>query len=646
MAFKKKPLAVTALPTAVLVILLSPIVVEAKVVVAYDLVDNDSHNLISHGNIFTGAFDRSYRHGFQKYHRGDAPRALLDDSNNPALANVAINGNSYSAFTGFFRKYGIVDYTDNADFFGMVHTDKNILNTDKVLTATWEFNVTDQMSLELSVDMAAIGDFERSDYFKWTAFIDEGAPIDIFQSAVDQSISIPYTFADGTTKTFADPIMVEGIVLDNHFATFTKTLTSLLAPDATGSKLTLTLHGKVNSDFEAFAFRSIKIFASDGGPEWTVPSVAPTPFVPCPERHCADEVVTTYTPRPGCRGSSLELTTLSTYTYGGETYIELLGPADGVLAAAIVISAPHGGTIKPDIIPDRAATGSFCPDGSCTTQADGYTRDIALALGRKIIDNYCTVPYVIVNHLHRSKLDANREILEAAQENSIAEDAWWAFHNFTNDAQADVQARFGTVDGGVRGILFDVHGYSGTDFEPENGLPLIQWGYRLSENTLNNYCPLDDRESDQVTLFHGGNFFERPMECLVRGPGSLGSRVSALTSAVSGDGRCGLGVPSYAYPYPYDLTHKSDECDDIAKNPDDECHYFMGGYDIKVHEYMDWTTMTGDLFNAVQAELPRCIRGNGLDRTTRDMIHEEFAGVLSVALCSFLKDGYGSDDLC
>eukprot|EP00978_Attheya_sp_CCMP212_P038784 scaffold195813_cov56-Attheya_sp.AAC.2 len=37
---------------------------------------------------------------------------------------------------------------------------------------------------------------------------------------------------------------------------------------------------------------------------------------------------------------------------------------------------------------------------------------------------------------------------------------------------------------------------------------------------------------------------------------------------------------------------------------------------------------------------------NALDQTTRDEIHDEFADDLSVALCSFLKDGYGSDDLC
>jgi hypothetical protein len=49
---------------------------------------------------------------------------------------------------------------------------------------------------------------------------------------------------------------------------------------------------------------------------------------------------------------------------------------------------------------------------------------------------------------------------------------------------------------------------------------------------------------------------------------------------------------------------------------------------------MNWQNLSGDHFNAVQAELPRCIRLGG------NAVRETFADVLSVAVMSFLRDLY------
>ena len=119
------------------------------------------------------------------------------------------------------------------------------------------------------------------------------------------------------------------------------------------------------------------------------------------------------------------------------------------------------------------------------------------------------------NHLHRSKLDANRELGEAAQGDAIAEDAWLQFHNLTNFAQSELQAHFGSVQvtkpdsstvNGAKSLLFDMHGYSGKDWIPVDGSPFIQWGYRLSDETSLNpdlYCPLDYRSDGTIgTLSH------------------------------------------------------------------------------------------------------------------------------------------------
>ena len=45
-------------------------------------------------------------------------------------------------------------------------------------------------------------------------------------------------------------------------------------------------------------------------------------------------------------------------------------------------------------------------------------------LQEMVIANYCKVPFLVINHLHRKKLDANREVNEAAQGNQIAINAW------------------------------------------------------------------------------------------------------------------------------------------------------------------------------------------------------------------------------
>lgn len=124
----------------------------------------------------------------------------------------------------------------------------------------------------------------------------------------------------------------------------------------------------------------------------------------------------------------------------------------------------------------------------------------------------------------------------------------------------------------------------------------------------------------------------------MRGPASLGSRVAGIISDREGLGTsnnnamCGQGTPSFEYESPWHLANDATHCDRIANGGSSECHYYSGGYDVEVHERMDWENMSGDHFNAVQAELPRCIRFGG------SAVREEFADVLSVAVMSFLRD--------
>mmetsp|Transcript_24169 Transcript_24169/g.52129 ORF Transcript_24169/g.52129 Transcript_24169/m.52129 type:complete len:397 (-) Transcript_24169:100-1290(-) len=370
------------------------------------------------------------------------------------------------------------------------------------------------------------------------------------------------------------------------------------------------------------------------------------------DRYCANDVVNT---EPTIDSSiicpDLAATTLMSFTYlnddGTEdVLIELRGPSDMADAADLVITAPHGGDLKPDYIDDRATSGTYCPSG-CKTAKDSYTKEVSELLQQKFITNYCKVPFLVINHLHRSKLDANREIDEAAQGNAVAEEAWEKFHTLIHFSQINLRDHFGTSTvtsstgsskTGVHALMFDMHGYAGTDWH-EDGSPLIQWGYRISDNSL-EHCPLDSRSAYSIgTLTHARWMDGHSYECLVRGPGSLASRVSDLLNESGGltsNALCGHGTPSNEYPSPQTLANDPIYCEDMNDANPDECHYYSGGYDIKVHERMNWQDGDGDHFNAVQAELPRCIRFG------ESSVHESFADKLSVAVMSFLRDLYGA----
>ena len=59
-------------------------------------------------------------------------------------------------------------------------------------------------------------------------------------------------------------------------------------------------------------------------------------------------------------------------------------------------------------------------------------------------------PYVIINNLHRSKLDANRDKPEATFGEEVPEVAWNEYHNFIDRAKAEISGP---------GLFIDVHGH-------------------------------------------------------------------------------------------------------------------------------------------------------------------------------------------
>ena len=126
--------------------------------------------------------------------------------------------------------------------------------------------------------------------------------------------------------------------------------------------------------------------------------------------------------------------------FGTSSYVEYI-PGD----LPLILSAPHGGKLKPDEIPSR----SYGVTGS-----DAYTQELTQAIAEDIYSRGGRRPHLIISHLHRSKLDPNREVIEAAQGNAIAIRAWEEYHGFIEKTRQAVIKKHGIA------FLIDMHGQS------------------------------------------------------------------------------------------------------------------------------------------------------------------------------------------
>jgi len=183
--------------------------------------------------------------------------------------------------------------------------------------------------------------------------------------------------------------------------------------------------------------------------------------------------------------------------YGRNGYIEYV-PGN----MPIIISAPHGGNLRPDEIPDRT-WGMLLGDPNSIE----YAREV-VAYIQQWTDRR---PHLIINHLHRTKMDANREIGEAAQGNPYAEQAWTEYHAFIQDAKDSVTADWG------EGHYFDFHINIHDAEWTEIGLGLNGGDLAHSDQELNtayykNKSHLKSLVANPDVYFPGA----------VRGPTSLG----------------------------------------------------------------------------------------------------------------------------
>jgi hypothetical protein len=255
----------------------------------------------------------------------------------------------------------------------------------------------------------------------------------------------------------------------------------------------------------------------------------------------------------------------------------------------LIISVPHGGELKPDGISDRSCS-------QCVIINDAYTQELGNQLFQAIKELTGCYPHLIINRLHRSKMDANRDIAEAALGDPEAEEAWIDFQRFIDTAKFQVAQQF------KKGLFIDLHGHA-------HDIQRIEWGYLLSRNELQSPDDQLDRAAfiNQTSIKNlvNNNPEQLSLSELIRGELSLGTLTAEKGFA---------GVPSGQDPY-----------------PDDGESYFSGGYNTRRHGSIEQGPIDG-----VQVECHRNIRfREGLRQTFAD----RFADVLIQYLQLHYFDG-------
>lgn len=130
----------------------------------------------------------------------------------------------------------------------------------------------------------------------------------------------------------------------------------------------------------------------------------------------------------------------------------------------LIISIPHGGTLKPDTIADRE-----CPDA--VTVRDMNTIALGMRISEEMKSELNKRPYLIVSNLSRKKLDQNRNIEEATCGNDQVKPAWKLFHNWIDTALHKAVEKYGFA------LYIDLHGHG-------HAKQRIEIGYRLSKGAL------------------------------------------------------------------------------------------------------------------------------------------------------------------
>lgn len=201
--------------------------------------------------------------------------------------------------------------------------------------------------------------------------------------------------------------------------------------------------------------------------------------------------------------------------------------------------------------------------------------------------------HVVMVHLARTKLDANRDITEGAQGDAEATIAWQDFQRFVRDAKNAVNAGY------EGGFYIDLHGHG-------HDIQRLELGYLIdAEQLALPDAALDSETAHEIESSIRTLSVRSPLSFadLLRGPASLGALFEHE------------GFP--AVP--------SDSTPDPGTDP-----YFSGGYNSSLHG-----CRTGGTICGVQLEANRI----GVRDTPEN--RRRFADALAVVLAKYLDAHFG-----
>merc|ERR1719431_1636370 len=193
-------------------------------------------------------------------------------------------------------------------------------------------------------------------------------------------------------------------------------------------------------------------------------------------------------------------------------------------------------------------------------------------------------PHLIINNIHRSKMDPNRVIEDAAQGNKVAKEAFNAYHDTIVKAKASL--------GGNPGLLVDFHGQG-------HGKNSTEIGYLIKKAQLNS----KNFTGSEIGIKSLVSRKKAKLNDFLYGKRSLGSLFEAAGYRA---------VPSPRQPSPgTDL-------------------YYRGGYTVQVHGSRD-----GGQVDAIQVEIPGEIRIEGGKK-----LRKQFSTSLANILEKFFSANY------
>jgi len=250
----------------------------------------------------------------------------------------------------------------------------------------------------------------------------------------------------------------------------------------------------------------------------------------------------------------------------------------------VILTVPHGGSLKPEGILARRYG---------VVAKDTNTAELSLMIIEEMKALHGGTPHAVICHLHRSKVDCNRELKEAAQGEPQAIAAWERFHNAAEAMEQQVTKSHGA------GLVLDIHGHRHEEARVELGYLLKGAQLNVSDAALEaNSSLLAQTSIRELDRRSSQSFAE-----LLRGPQSLGALLERRGF------KC---IPSPTKPGPGDSA------------------YYSGSYDVLAHGSKD----SGSI-SAIQMECP----WTGVRDTPENQ--RRFAKALAAALGDYFRAHFG-----